>query len=77
MNIQPSNVVAFPAAKMGAREPWSTRHELAAHLRVSLSTVDNLTRDMPDDPSVTLKMGKFRRYKISGVERWLQMRGAA
>jgi predicted DNA-binding transcriptional regulator AlpA len=66
-------VVAFPSDRMGAREPWISRRELAQHLGVCLKTVDNLTHEMPD--GATLKLGKSRRYRLSAVERWLKERG--
>jgi len=45
-------------------EPWLTKAEIAAHLRVSQRTVERLA--LPCQ-----KVGKQNRYRISEVERFL------
>lgn len=66
-----AKVIAFPAHRMGEREPWLTRRDLAEHLQVCVKTVDNLVAaGMP-----SIKPGRFRRFRLSQVEPWLEQRG--
>jgi hypothetical protein len=52
-------------------EPWVTKRQLAAHLRVTPRWVELQQRDgLPH-----LRMGRMNRYRISAGEAWLRERG--
>jgi hypothetical protein len=53
---------------MKSPEPWLTKRELAAHLRVSIRTVERL-----NPPA--MRVGGQNRYRPSEVEQFLLGRG--
>lgn len=53
-------------------EPYLTRKELAEHLHIGLTKLDQLVKE--GMPSYTWQM-RVRRFKLSEVERWLRDRG--
>lgn len=53
-----------------AVEPWLTKQQLAAHLKMSTRTIDRMTLEgLP-----YTQLGKRRRYKAAEVEQWLVKR---
>lgn len=66
-------LVAFPAERMGAREPWITRQQIAAELGMSVRWIDyRIAEGMP-----SRKLRGARRFRLSEVEAWLRQKGWA
>jgi hypothetical protein len=57
------------------REQWVTRHELAAHWRISLKTLDALVREegLPSE----MWGRRMRRFNLVECEAWRRGRRAA
>jgi predicted DNA-binding transcriptional regulator AlpA len=70
---QTGNVVAFPTQRMGTREPWITRQQLALELGMSVRWIDyRITEGMP-----SRKLRGARRFRLTEVEAWLRQKGWA
>lgn len=70
MPVGPHPRAASSAADAALPEPWVTKRQLAAHLRVTPRWVELHQHDgLP-----YLPMGRMNRYRISDVEAWLKER---
>lgn len=66
------NIITHPrfSGPRHAVDPWLTKQQLAAHLKMSTRTIDRMTLEgLP-----YTQLGKRRRYKTAEVEQWLVKR---
>jgi excisionase family DNA binding protein len=84
MWMKTKNVTPIDAAKSSGTSPsyeeLLTAEELAAKLKISPSTVFELTRRRTSKsraPMPKLKVGKFVRFRLSDVMSWMETNGRA
>ena len=52
-------------------EPLLTKEQIAPHLQLNPEQVYELTRSRSADPLPFVKIGKYVRFRLSDIEKWL------